>query len=67
MLLTTEHYYEKTEKELFPSPERIDKVIYILPTRYEFNFSRHVNITQKITCDIKILNYFSHNYAKFKA
>ncbi|KAF0291082.1 39S ribosomal protein L47, mitochondrial [Amphibalanus amphitrite] len=26
MLLTTEHYYEKMEKELFPSPERIDKV-----------------------------------------
>ena len=27
MLLTTEHYYEKTEQELFPSPERIDKVV----------------------------------------
>ncbi|XP_037085222.1 39S ribosomal protein L47, mitochondrial-like [Pollicipes pollicipes] len=26
MLLTAEHFYEKTEKELFPNPERIDKV-----------------------------------------
>jgi len=26
MLLTAEHFYEHIEKELFPSPERIDKV-----------------------------------------